>query len=178
MRRVQVNAKITFAIWVLETISLAVIFFVSRIWQNYEFLITYGILILHVVLPFTFLTNSSENKKRLVDAKVIDILLNIFGVREHKTINPSPNIATIPVTTNANYIREIIPRSEVVELSKPLQNPFKGKKHKDHGEIHCIVHSNFLEHVSHGASDTLHVTSTSHGCVFSESNTKKFRTKR
>ena len=76
VRKVKISAKVTFAIWVKETISFAVLFFTKNIYHNYELLKTFSVLLLHVVIPFVFLANSSENRERLADVRFLNVIQN------------------------------------------------------------------------------------------------------
>ena len=89
MRKVEINARVTFAIWIVETILSVVLFSVIKIWRFDEFTMPYYILCLHIVVPFIFLTNSSENRKHLVDVGFINILRNTIGVNQQQNISLS-----------------------------------------------------------------------------------------
>ena len=80
VRKVKMSAKVTLAIWVLETISFAVLFVTKHIYQNHELLSTVSILLLHVVIPFIFLANSSENRERLADFRFLNVIPNTIGI--------------------------------------------------------------------------------------------------
>ena len=158
-------------------LSFVVMIVVNKIWKNFEITLTFFIFFLHVALPFTFLKNSSENKQRLVDANIINILKNIIGFRQNRKINPMLEVATVADTSDSNYGKETIPLGDVIELSNSLENPFKWENHKDHSENQTIVHFNFQENLSYQSSETLHVASTSDACVFSVPDKKEFGTK-
>ena len=95
VRKVKISAKVTLAIWVLETISFAVLFFTKNIYQNHELLKTVSILLLHVVIPFVFLANSSENRERLADVRFLNIIQNTLGLRPKNAIQSDPMVPTV-----------------------------------------------------------------------------------
>ena len=161
----------------LEILSFVVMVVVTKIWKNLEMKLIFFILFLHVVLPFTFLKNSSENKQRLVDANILNIVKSIIGFREKKRIYPIPEVSTVAGTLDVNYRKKTIPFGDVIELSDRLENPFKCKKYKDHGESHCIVHFNFQENLCYQSLETLPSVSTSDACVFNGPEKKEIRTK-
>ena len=152
-------------------------FVFTKIWTNIEIQLTFPIFFLHVVLPFTFLKNTSENKQRLVDATILNIIQNIIGFRGNRKIHPILKVATVAETLDVNHVKETIPFGGVIELSNRLENPFKSKKHKEHGKSQCIVDFNFKENFSDQSSETLHFASTSDACVFSGSEKKETRKK-
>ena len=161
----------------LEILSFVVMVVVTKIWKNLEMKLIFFILFLHVVLPFTFLKNSSENKQRLVDANILNIVKSIIGFREKKRIYPIPEVSTVAGTLDVNYRKKTIPFGDVIELSDRLENPFKCKKYKDRGESHCIVHFNFQENLCYQSLETLPSVSTSDACVFNGPEKKEIRTK-
>ena len=69
IRKVKVNAQVTFIIYILETIanfSIFVIwFFINK--RNSTMTMTLGIMWFHVILPYTFLMNTSHNKRLVTD---------------------------------------------------------------------------------------------------------------
>ena len=115
IKRAQINAKITFAIWVLEMLSFVVMIVVAKIWKNFEITLTFFIFFLHVALPFTFLKNSSENKQRLMDVSVLNIIQNFIGARKIKRIYPSLEVATVAATLDVNYTTVVVPQRFVAK---------------------------------------------------------------
>ena len=147
VRKVRISAKVTFAIWVLETTSLAVLFFAQYIYQNYEFLSTASVLLLHVAIPFTFLANSSENRERLGDVKFIDIFQNTIRIRAKNPINSYPMVPTVALNVGFKSIKERASEKEVSKWTDRLQNPFNGAEVKDPNENDEAILSTFQRNI-------------------------------
>ena len=82
MRRVKVNAQVTFVIYILEWVanfSIAVTwFFVSK--QTSDITLTLSVLWYHVFLPYIFLMNTSHNKQIVIDEGWWNIFRNALGL--------------------------------------------------------------------------------------------------
>ena len=78
LRKVEVNAKITFIIWLLEIFSIIVVAVVGVAAGMKEIASVLYLLFYYVILPLVFLTNTSDNKDRLVEfGFLIDLILGI-----------------------------------------------------------------------------------------------------
>ena len=80
VRNVEVNAEITMMIWILETVAnfcLIIGWIVSGGKPNFNNL-TILILWYYIILPYTFLMNTSYNKDRIIDTSWKNVILNIF----------------------------------------------------------------------------------------------------
>ena len=80
MRIVAVNAKVTFVLWLLEFLA---VFFIAMAWVFIAGSTTFGTLTnsmiwLHVLIPYTFLMNTSYNKGRIIDEGWKTVVLNSF----------------------------------------------------------------------------------------------------
>ena len=164
VRKVKVSAKVTLAIWVLETISFAVLFFTKNIYHNYELLKTFSVLLLHVVIPFVFLANSSENRERLADVRFLNIIQNTLGIRPKNAIQSDPTIPTVAHSVGFKSTKEMMSDEEVKKWAGLLENPFKRIKFKDPNENDWPVLSDFQEKLSNEAGEIFYGASTSHGC--------------
>ena len=102
VRKVAINENVTFAIWILETASVVVMFVVWIIFQKKELTTTLIFLFWYVITPLTFLMNISENKDRLANMGLSDIVRNTFGI-SLKTISV-PNKNVLPITDESNEI--------------------------------------------------------------------------
>ena len=96
-------------------LSFVVMIVVAKIWKNFEITLTFFIFFLHVALPFTFLKNSSENKQRLMDVSVLNIIQNFIGARKIKRIYPSLEVATVAATLDVNYTTVVVPQRFVAK---------------------------------------------------------------
>ena len=80
MRIVAVNAKVTFVLWLLEFLA---VFFIAMAWVFIAGSTTFGTLTnsmiwLHVLIPYTFLMNTSYNKGRIIDEGWKTVVQNSF----------------------------------------------------------------------------------------------------
>ena len=164
VRKVKVSAKVTLAIWVLETISFAVLFFTKNIYQNYELLKTFSVLLLHVVIPFVFLANSSENRERLADVRFLNIIQNTIGIWPRNAINSDPMVPTVAYIIGFKSTKEVMSEKEVRKWAGHLENPFKGTTLEDSNKHDGTVLSNFQEKISNKTEEIFNGASTSHGC--------------
>ena len=163
VRKVKISAKVTLAIWVLETISFAVLFVTKHIYQNYELLSTVSILLLHLVIPFIFLANSSENRERLADVRFLNGIQNTIGIHHQNEIRLSPMVPTIAYTVGFKSTKEMMSEKEVRKWAGRLENPFKGTRFKDPNENDGTVLSDFEEKFPNNAGEIYYGASTSHG---------------
>ena len=74
LRKVEVNAKITFIIWLLEIVSIIVVAVVGLIAGMKEIASVLYMLFYYVILPLVFLINTSDNKDRLVDLGFFNLI--------------------------------------------------------------------------------------------------------
>lgn len=80
IRSVEVNARITMMIWIMECMAnfcvfLCVILVPSKLNLNN---LTIKILWYYITMPYTFLMNTSYNKDRIIDEGWKTVLMNIF----------------------------------------------------------------------------------------------------
>ena len=76
IRKIQVNAQVTFAIYILETVALAsVVILWFAIGKN-EISVTLAFVFFYVVLPYTFLMNTSHNKNLITEHGFLNTIRN------------------------------------------------------------------------------------------------------
>ena len=170
MRKVQISAKITFTIWILETILLVVLFLVVKIWQYQEFTMIFYVLFPHVLVPFTLLMNSSEAKECLVDVGFLDILRNTIRFSaQNSNDDLNPRIPTVACSSDAHprRIPEIRQHEEALKLAAHLEKPFKSTKVKNPKKDNDSAISDFQNRFSIEMSDIFPTATTSHGRVYS-----------
>ena len=91
IRKVQVNAQVTFAIYILETMALASVVIVWFAIRKNELSATLSFVSFYVVLPYTFLMNTSHNKNLIT---------------EHGFLNTIRNAIQIPCNFNKRNVEE------------------------------------------------------------------------
>ena len=95
IRKVKVNAQMTFVIYILETvanISIYIPILLSKNRSNSSMSLTLGVLWFMVILPYTFLMNTSHNKNLVTDEGWWNTIRNIFGWS--KKANATSNLTT------------------------------------------------------------------------------------
>ena len=85
MRKVKVNAQVTFVIYILESVANFSIFvFWFFIFQkNNDLSLVLGIFWFHIFLPYTFLQNTSHNKNLVLDEGWGNTIRNTIGLPEN-----------------------------------------------------------------------------------------------
>ena len=80
MRKVQVNAQVTFAIYILETVALASVVILWFAIRKNELSVTMGFVSFYVVLPYTFLMNTSHNKNLITEHGFLNTIRNAIQI--------------------------------------------------------------------------------------------------
>ena len=82
MRKVKVNAQVTFVIYILESVAnfSILVVWVFVIGMSSEVTVTMGVVWFHIVLPYTFLMNTSHNKNLLTDDGWWNTIRNTVGI--------------------------------------------------------------------------------------------------
>ena len=80
MRIVAVNAKVTFVIWLLEFLAAfsIIIVWVFVVGSTSFVTLTNSMIWIYVLLPYTFLMNTSYNKGRIIDEGWKTVITNSF----------------------------------------------------------------------------------------------------
>ena len=76
IRKVQVNAQVTFAIYILETVALASVVILWFAIRKNELSVTLAFVSFYVVLPYTFLMNTSHNKNLITEHGFLNTIRN------------------------------------------------------------------------------------------------------
>ena len=102
-----VSSRVTFVIWILESIANICIF-IHIVATGLDsglnvgtYILTQGILWYYLVLPYTFLVNTSYNRDRIVDDGMKTILFNLLPSRLHCNIRTSIR-NHLPTTRRSN----------------------------------------------------------------------------
>ena len=127
VRKVKVNAQVTFVIYLLESVAnfsiFAVWFFVHQ--RNSNLTLTLGVFWFHVILPYTFLMNTSHNKNLVADEGWWNTIRNTLGLSKTSvstsTQNGSSN-SSMNNNTNTKSIPLPKPRVIVKSLTSKLQS--------------------------------------------------------
>ena len=82
LRKLKVNADVTFAIWILECFGYFVIVIVWAIgaFLKVDIILEYIIVVYYVMLPHTYLMNTSHNKDRIIDEGLKTIIKNALHI--------------------------------------------------------------------------------------------------
>ena len=79
MRKVKINAQVAFALYILETVGQVLVFVLWIIIGQTEAGMTLAVTLYYVVLPYTFLMNTSHNKNLLIDYGWMNTIRNVLG---------------------------------------------------------------------------------------------------
>ena len=86
----------TFVIYILEVVAnltiFVVWFFIHQ--KTSDYALTLSVLWFHVILPYTFLMNTSHNKNVVLDEGWWNTIRNTLGISAHFRIHPLPNTPT------------------------------------------------------------------------------------
>ena len=114
VRKVKVNAQVTFVIYILESVAnfsiFVVWFFVNQ--RNSNLTLTLGVLWFNVILPYTFLMNTSHNKNLVADEGWGSTIRNTLGFSETSISTATQNGTSNSVLTNGGNTKS-------VQLSNP-----------------------------------------------------------
>ena len=82
LRKLKVNADVTFAIWILECFGyfLIVIVWAIGAFLKVDIILEYIIVVYYVMLPHTYLMNSSHNKDLIIDEGLKTIIKNALRI--------------------------------------------------------------------------------------------------
>ena len=76
IRKVEINAKLTFGIWVVESISMVALGLSSVILRMHKISNTLLPILFYVLLPYMLLVNTSANKEHWVDSDFFNMIRN------------------------------------------------------------------------------------------------------
>ena len=82
LRKLKVNADVTFVIWILEWVGYV---FIMAAWAiislfKINILLDVAIVVYYVMLPHSYLMNTSHNKERIIDEGLKNIIKNVFHI--------------------------------------------------------------------------------------------------
>ena len=80
VKKVVVNAKVTFGIWILETVALAIVTLLFVILRLNKITTTLVMILFYVVLPYIFLVNTSDNKQVWIDNGFAKMIRNVASM--------------------------------------------------------------------------------------------------
>ena len=130
LRRVEINTNVIFAIWILETASVLVMFVVWIIFQKKELTTTLIFLFWYVAIPLTFLMNNSDNKDLMANIGLLDIVRNTFGIPLKNIPESNENVSTVADESNETTKKGRMSQSELEKWADLLEMPSK----RSHGE--------------------------------------------
>ena len=82
LRKLKVNADVTFVIWILEWVGylLIIILWAIGALLKVDILLDAIIVVYYVMLPHCYLMNTSHNKDRIIDEGLKNIIKNVFHI--------------------------------------------------------------------------------------------------
>ena len=96
IRKVQVNAQVTFAIYILETVALASVAILWFAIGKIELSTTLSFVSFYVVLPYTFLMNTPHNKNLITEHGFLNTIRNAIQMPcnfEKRTVEDGDGLA-------------------------------------------------------------------------------------
>ena len=117
VRKVKVNAQVTFVIYLLESVAnfsiFVVWFFVHQ--RNSNLTLTLGVLWFHVILPYTFLMNTSHNKNLVADEGWWNTIRNTLGLSKISVSTSTQNGSSNSSVNNRTSTKSIqLPKPRVI----------------------------------------------------------------
>ena len=154
VKKVKINAQITFVIYVLECIANTSIYIIWGFVYGTSNHVTLGLAILwfHIILPYMFLMNTSHNKNRIMNDGWWNTIKNTIG--RHEKSN----------TTTASFMSK---KSKI----HPVDNG-KGSLHKSTGYKPKLKQRAAIEINAHQKGDLFIISNNMHSqpCTSNESN--------
>ena len=136
LRRVDINTNIIFAIWILETASVLVMFVVWIIFQKKELTTTLIFLFWYVAIPLTFLMNNSDNKDLMANIGLLDIVRSTFGIPLKNISEPKENVSTVADESNETTNNKgRMSQSELEKWVDLLEMPSKRSVDEEANEV-------------------------------------------
>jgi len=120
IKKVKVNAQITFVTYILETVANVSIFFLWNFayQKNNDFSLILIMLWYHIILSYTFLMNTSHNKNMLVNDSWSNTIRNIVKVPEFPNSMMLERIAGFLQTCKRCRSNKIAPAEVMVEMNQ------------------------------------------------------------
>ena len=107
MRVVAINAKVTFVIWLLEFLAAfsIIIVWVFVVGSTSFVTLTNSMVWMHVLIPYTFLMNTSYNKGRIIDEGWKTVITNsFFDVKN--CFSRKTRVRNIPMLKNWSSVKD------------------------------------------------------------------------
>ena len=123
-RKVRINANVTFFIWILEWMANITTFIASFFALKFSIFPEYALIWYYVVLPNTYLMNTSHNKDRIVDDGLGAVLRN--ALRSPFDFNTTRTTFFIQIRLGLESLRGKTLVSKVVDSetsSKSIEKP-------------------------------------------------------
>ena len=173
VRKVKINANVTFFIWMLEWMANVTTILASYLALKLTFFPEYALIWYYVVLPYTYLMNTSHNKRRVIDDGMATVLRNALRP-------PVDYFKQIIVRFYSRiHLNVVSPKgnehvSKFVEVETSSKIPEKHDKKNTSG-VYVISNSEYL---SSFAKDNmpnvpLECASTSNGITYIEEGIKR-----
>ena len=109
VKKVEVNAKVTFGIWILETVALAIVTLLFVILRLNKITTTLVMILFYVVLPYIFLVNTSDNKQVWIDNGFAKMIRNVASMGTNgKSIKENDDIISISITAPKNFGKNLL----------------------------------------------------------------------
>ena len=123
MRKVKVNAQVTFVIYLLESVANFSIFvgwfFIFQ--KNDDSSLVLGIFWYHIILPYTFLMNTSHNKNLVLDDGWGNTIRNTLGLPENINVFSALSLHQFIPRKNQTTIKEI-DKNDKIDSQDPKTN--------------------------------------------------------
>ena len=132
VRKVHINANVTFIIWILEwlaNINCSIIAWLFaqdiqffRFFGHTSVFLLFALIWYYVILPYTYLMNTSHNKKRIIDDGLVSVLRNL--------IRPPVDFNTIRKSIcNRLYLnfQNLTSRTRIVQVPKIVESETSSK---------------------------------------------------
>ena len=123
VRKVKVNAQVTFAIIIFETVGQVSVFVIWTFLRQIEVGVTLALLLFYVLLPYMFLMNTSHNKGLVIDEGWMNTIRNVLGLP-----NETGLISSLTFPRYLNIIRSsIFDKIENLEQWKRTKDELRRK---------------------------------------------------
>ena len=129
-RKIKVNAQITFLLWLMES-SICIVPLILYMFVRHMVPATFtlNMMLFLVILPYTYLQNTSNNKSRIVEEGWLNVLRNVVSCVEKGRTNQT---RVYVISTDPLVVRRINSRKYNLQLPiQAEQNDVTGKT--EHG---------------------------------------------
>ena len=138
IRKVEVNAKITFLIWIIETFSILLLAAIGVIMSMKELASVINLMIYYVIIPLAFLMNTPDRKDRLIDLGFLSMIRSYvdsnFRLNVQTNQEASVSIDRLRHLTRTKKRRKIFPKCTARASRRPQsamkQNETNRKEYK------------------------------------------------